>query len=71
MTQDEWIHMAEASRSEGVGFDVMPVTIRAYIERIEHLAGVPVVSIGIGPDRRASIAKAGGPFDSPSVEATF
>jgi adenylosuccinate synthase len=71
MTQDEWIHMAEASRSEGVGFDVMPVTIRAYIERIEHLVGVPVVSIGIGPDRRASIAKAGGPFDFPSVEATF
>ena len=49
----------------------MPVTIRAYIERIEHLVGVPVVSIGIGPDRRASIAKAGGPFDFPSVEATF
>tara|TARA_B100001167_G_scaffold5994_1_gene3456 strand:- start:152 stop:832 length:681 start_codon:yes stop_codon:yes gene_type:complete len=71
MTQDEWINMAEASRSEGVGFDAMPVAIRAYIERIEHLAGVPVVSIGVGPDRQASIAKAGGPFDFPSVEATF
>ena len=58
MTQDEWIHMAEASRSEGVGFDVMPVTIRAYIERIENLAGAAAPQGGGG---------GGGPSGGPPM----
>jgi len=71
MSQDDWIAMADASRSEGSGFDAFPEVIRKYIERIEHLAGVPIVSVGVGPDRRASIASRGGPFDFPADEATF
>jgi adenylosuccinate synthase len=71
MSQDDWIAMADASRSEDSGFDAFPEVIRKYIERIEHLAGVPIVSVGVGPDRRASIASRGGPFDFPADEATF
>ena len=71
MSQDDWIAMADASRSEGTGFDAFPEVIRKYIERIEHLAGVPIVSVGVGPDRRASVASRGGPFDFPADEATF
>ncbi|MCH2268472.1 MAG: adenylosuccinate synthase [Candidatus Poseidoniales archaeon] len=71
LSDEEWVAMADRASSEGTGFDAMPDVIREYIARIEHLAGVPVVSIGVGPDRRASIAKTGGPFDLPSVEATF
>ena len=71
MSQDDWIAMADASRSEDSGFDAFPEVIRKYIERIEHLAGVPIVSVGVGPDRRASIASRGGPFDLPADEATF
>ena len=63
--------MAEASRSEGSGFDSFPEVIKNYIARIEHLAGVPIVSVGVGPDRRASVASKGGPFDFPADEATF
>ena len=71
MSQDDWIAMADASRSEDSGFDAFPEVIRKYIERIEHLAGVSIVSVGVGPDRRASVASRGGPFDFPADEATF
>jgi adenylosuccinate synthase len=71
ISMDEWIAMADASRLEGTGFDTFPEVIRKYIARIEHLAGVPIVSVGVGPDRRASIASRGGPFDFPADEATF
>ena len=71
ISMDEWIAMADASRSEDTGFDTFPEVIRKYIARIEHLAGVPIVSVGVGPDRRASVASRGGPFDFPADEATF
>jgi adenylosuccinate synthase len=71
ISMDEWIAMADASRSEGTGFDTFPEVIKKYIARIEYLAGVPIVSVGVGPDRRASVASRGGPFDFPADEATF
>jgi adenylosuccinate synthase len=49
----------------------MPEKVRHIVERIEELSGIPVVSVGVGPDRKASIAKVGGPFDVPAEEATF
>jgi adenylosuccinate synthase len=71
MSQDDWIAMADASRSDGTGFDSFPEVIKKYIARIEHLAGVPIVSVGVGPDRRASVASRGGPFDFPADVTTF
>ena len=71
MPQEDWIAMAEDSRSEGTGFDAFPKVIKDYLVRIEQLAGVSIVSVGVGPDRRASIASRGGPFDLPADEATF
>ena len=71
MSQEDWVAMAEASRSEDTGFDAFPEVIRDYLRRIEQLAGVPIVSVGVGPDRRASIASKGGPFALPADEATF
>ena len=49
----------------------MPDAVRNIIDRIEVLSGISVVSVGVGPDRRASIAKIGGPFDIEWDEATF
>ena len=63
--------MADRFRSEGIGYDAMPEKVRNIVERIEQLSGVPVVSVGVGPDRKASIAKVDGPFDVPAEEATF
>ena len=71
LSQEDWIAMAEISRSEGTGFDAFPEVIRDYLGRIEQLAGVPIVSVGVGPDRRASVASKGGPFALPADEATF
>ena len=66
----EWIEMAQASR-EGGGIESLPENIRNYLARIEEMTGVPVVSVGVGPDRLASIAQSGGPFDVQLSEVTF
>jgi adenylosuccinate synthase len=71
LSDEEWISMADISRSEGTGYAAMPEKVRHIVERIEHLSGIPVVSVGVGPDRKASIAKVNGPFDVPSEEVTF
>ena len=63
--------MAELSRSEGQGYEVLPEAALSYVRRIEELSGIPIVSIGIGPDRKASIASLGGPFDTEPEETTF
>ena len=68
--EEEWIQIAEESRNGG-GIDSLPSSIRAYLTRIEEISGVPVVSVGVGPDRLASIASSGGPFDIELSEATF
>jgi adenylosuccinate synthase len=70
MNEGEWIEMAEESRKGG-GIESLPSGIRAYLSRIEEITGVPVVSVGVGPDRLASIASSGGPFDIQLSEATF
>ena len=70
MGEEEWIQIAEESRNGG-GIDSLPSSIRAYLTRIEEISGVPVVSVGVGPDRLASIASSGGPFDIGLSEATF
>ena len=70
LDEDEWIGMAEESRKGG-GIDSLPSPIRSYLSRIEEITGVPVVSVGVGPDRLASVASAGGPFDVEMSEATF
>lgn len=71
LSDDEWIAMADESRTSGSGLEAMPEAPLSYVRRIEELSGIPVVSVGVGPDRRASIASTGGPFDVAPVEATF
>jgi len=71
LSDEDWIEMADRSRAESSGYDVMPDAVRNIVDRIEQLAGIPVVCVGVGPDRRASIAKVGGPFDIDWAEVTF
>ena len=71
LEEQEWIEMAELSRSDRKGFEVLPESALSYVRRIEELSGIPIVSIGIGPDRRASIASLGGPFDIDPEVTTF
>ena len=71
MSDEDWIDMAERSRTEGSGFAAMPDAVRNIVDRIEQLSGNSVVRVGVGPDRRASIARKDGPFDIAWGEATF
>ena len=71
MSDDDWIDMAERSRTEGSGFAAMPAAVRNIVDRIEQLSGISVVCVGVGPDRKASIARKDGPFDIAWGEATF
>ena len=66
----DWIELAEESRVRG-GIESLPENIRDYLMRVQELSGVAVVSVGVGPDRLASIASSGGPFDVQLSEATF
>ena len=70
LDEKDWLAMAAESRL-GKGFESIPEPIRDYLNRIEEVSGVPVVSVGVGPDRLASIARSGGPFDVDLDEATF
>jgi adenylosuccinate synthase len=38
-------------------FDDLPDAARAYVERIESFVGVPVRTIGVGPDRAQTIER--------------
>ena len=71
MSDEDWIDMADRSRTEGSGFAAMPDAARNIVDRIEQLSGISVVCVGVGPDRKASLARKGGPFDIAWGEATF
>jgi len=71
MSDKDWIDMADRSRAEGSGFAAMPDAARNIVDRIEKLSGISVVCVGVGPDRKASVARKGGPFDITWDEATF
>ena len=71
MTESEWIKMANESRNNNIGFAALNEDMLNYVRRIEKLAGIPIVSIGVGPDRDASIASVNGPFDISNNKEMF
>jgi len=40
-------------------YDDLPKAAQRYVERVEELAGVPVTSVGVGPDREATLMRTG------------
>lgn len=57
LSLDEWLKLSREARATGQGYSVLPQEAQVYIETIEKLLGVPVTSVGVGPDREASIEK--------------
>ena len=53
---EEWAGWQESTVGVTV-FDTLPEKARAYLARIEELAGVPVDIISTGPDREQTIVK--------------
>jgi len=58
LSLDAWLALARRAANTGEGFDVLPDAAKAYVERIEAIWGVPILSVGVGPDRAATIHRA-------------
>ena len=52
---EQWLELAKQASVQNSGFSALPENARRYIEHIEQLVGVPVSSVGVGPDRDATI----------------
>ncbi len=55
MSTGEWLGLATKANTEGLGLSALPSAAQAYVQRLEALHGVPVSSVGVGPDRDATI----------------
>jgi adenylosuccinate synthase len=53
-----WLDLANRAAEDGTGFSVLPAAAQAYIRHAEDLLGVPITSVGVGPDRDATIERA-------------
>jgi adenylosuccinate synthase len=51
----EWLGIAKKANDEGAGYSTLPAAAQLYIKKIEALVGVPCTSVGVGPDRDATI----------------
>lgn len=52
---DAWLDLARRSTAEGSGLAALPAAARAYLDRLSEAIGVPVTSVGVGPDREAIV----------------
>ena len=53
---EEWLGIAKKANDEGIGFNAaLPSAAQLYIKKIEALVGVECTSVGVGPDRDATI----------------
>jgi adenylosuccinate synthase len=55
MALSEWLALAVHANESGKGFSVLPAAAQQYVAKLEALVGVPCTSIGVGPDRDATI----------------
>jgi adenylosuccinate synthase len=55
MSTEEWLGLARDANANGLGFSALPQAAQDYVARLESLLGVTVSSVGVGPDRDATI----------------
>ena len=51
------LDIARAAARDGTGFEALPENARLYVEKIEGFLGFPIISVGVGPDREATIER--------------
>ena len=52
----EWLGIAKKANDEGAwAISTLPAAAQLYIKKVEALVGVPCTSVGVGPDRDATI----------------
>ena len=52
---EEWLGIARKCNSEGIGFTGLPAAAQNYIKKLESILGVKISSVGLGPDRDATV----------------
>ena len=57
MDTDEWLELARKANTEGLGYTALPQGAREYVEKVEAWLGIPITSVGVGPDRDATVFK--------------
>ena len=55
MDLDAWLDLARAAAQDGTGLEALPKGALAYVRAIEHHLDIPVTSVGVGPDRAATL----------------
>ncbi len=51
----EWLGVASKCNADNIGFKGLPTPAQQYIKTLEGLIGVTISSVGVGPDRDATI----------------
>jgi len=49
--------LARKANDEGLGYSALPEGAREYVEKVEAWLGIPITSVGVGPDREATVYK--------------
>ena len=52
---EQWLDIAKDANENNKGFSALPENAQKYIQQVEALLGVKVSSVGVGPDRDATI----------------
>ncbi|MBI5035702.1 adenylosuccinate synthase, partial [Candidatus Micrarchaeota archaeon] len=53
LTQEEWTELVEASNEKGLA--ALPAKAREYVEKIQKLTSLKVVSVSVGPERHKTL----------------
>ena len=54
----EWLELARKANADGAGFAALPTGAREYVEKVEAWLGIRIHSVGVGPDREATVYRA-------------
>jgi adenylosuccinate synthase len=55
LSDQEWLELARTANKNKLGLEGLPINAQKYISQIETLLKIPIHSIGVGPDRDATI----------------
>ena len=63
---EEWLGIARKCNSEGIGFSGLPAAAQNYITKLESILGVTISSVGLGPDRDATVDRGESSKEKPT-----
>jgi adenylosuccinate synthase len=54
-TLGEWLVLAKHANDKRLGISTLPQAAQDYVRQLESILGIPCSSVGVGPDRDATI----------------